>query len=134
MSKEDKFDYEIDNGQFDEWMEKFFLDPHTNLLDAQTFRVDLFENNDEYLVEALFDDNKPEKLIVRVDENRLQIIAEIAKSCTHKYISNPLIRSISFPFSINNRKIDAEYADNILQVHILKGSKTIMFKDIVITT
>jgi spore coat protein M len=133
MSKEEQFEHDEEDGQFDEWMEKFYLDPHTNLLDAHTFRVDIFECSSEYLVEALFDVQKPEKIIINIKDNKLQIAAHISKLDQQNLLGNPLVRLIPFPFPINKRKIDAEFKDNILEIYVYKNEESKLTNDIVIT-
>ncbi|MDQ0220502.1 Hsp20/alpha crystallin family protein [Peribacillus cavernae] len=117
MSNDYHKDSNPETGKFDKFMENYFLDPNTSLLDQLTFRVDLYECDEEYVVEALFDETKPEKIHIKVNNEQL-IIAAFPK------IQNkaPMERTVPFPFSINNKKIIAGFSNDILEIKISKIS------------
>ncbi len=105
----------------EEWMTQFFIDPFTSLLDETTFRIDLFETNDEYIIEAELGENivkedihievKREKLIISIIGNRKNTQVEDENKCS---------RSITLPFSIDNKKVVANLLNGILEVKITK--------------
>ncbi len=53
--KEDK---PLNLDEIEKWLENFFLDPLTSYLDETTFRIDLYETADDYIVEALLPELK----------------------------------------------------------------------------
>ncbi len=48
--KDDDF---IDFDQMEMWLENYFLDPLTSYLDQTQFRIDLYETEKEWIVEAI---------------------------------------------------------------------------------
>ncbi|MGN7942713.1 Hsp20 family protein [Virgibacillus sp. 6R] len=104
----------------EEWMTQFFIDPFTTLLDETTFRVDLFETNDEYIIEAEIGDNiVKEDIHIEVKREKL-IISIIANKNTQIEDENKCSRSITLPFSIENKKVVANLLNGILEVKITK--------------
>lgn len=104
----------------EEWMTQFFIDPFTTLLDETTFRVDLFETNDEYIIEAELGENiVKEDIHIEVKREKL-IISIIDNKNTQVEDENKCSRSITLPFSIENKKVVANLLNGILEVKITK--------------
>ncbi|WP_282034565.1 Hsp20/alpha crystallin family protein [Metabacillus indicus] len=101
----------------EDWMNQFFTDPFSALLDCRSFRVDLFETSEEYIVEAEFADVKPEDIQIKADRETLIITAQTARQTTE---SDQLERSILLPFSLEKKKIEAVFSNDILEVKIFK--------------
>lgn len=118
MSK-DQHDDNVKAGQFDKMMEEYFLDPNTNLLDQYTYRVDIFECDEEYIVEALFDEKKPDQIKIKTDGAQL-VINAFVKTKPDVNKANPIERTVPFPFSINRKKITAAFSKGILEIRISK--------------
>ncbi|RFU68412.1 Hsp20/alpha crystallin family protein [Bacillus sp. V59.32b] len=118
MSKDHRDDNNVKAGQFDKMMEKYFLDPNTNLLDQYTYRVDIFECNEEYIVEALFDEKKPKKIKIKANGKQLVITAYVKTKADSD--EKPTERTVPFPFSISSKKITAVFSNNILEIRISK--------------
>jgi len=119
------------NGHIEDWLKDFFLDPLTTLLDEAEFRIDIFETNNHYIVEALLPPCKKENLKVSVDEDVLTIIV---KSLINRNL-NKKQRTVSFPFSIDTKEIKAVLNGEILEILISKqaisnekGRKNIIVK------
>jgi spore coat protein M len=109
-----------DSLTFEQWMEKFFLDPFTSYLDESEFRIDVYETSEEYIVEALLQEYLPKQLEVEVNHDVLTIkmeAEEIGKTFRKK-------RTIRFPFYIYNHSINAFYDHGILEVKIKKTKNT----------
>ncbi|OIK08889.1 Hsp20 family protein [Bacillus sp. MUM 13] len=115
-----QFDEELENDKFDEWMSRYFLDPVTSYLDMTTFRIDLYESSEEYIVEGLLEVPYMESINVIFKGDT--IIVRVNKGVTDikEQTGNFLERSIGFPYSIDNKKITAEFENRILTITINK--------------
>ncbi|SFC63740.1 Molecular chaperone IbpA, HSP20 family [Bacillus sp. OV322] len=115
-----QFDEELENDKFDEWMSRYFLDPVTSYLDMMTFRIDLYESSEEYIVEGLLEVPYMESINVIFKGDT--IIVRVNKEVTGitEQTGNFLERSICFPYSIDNKKITAELENRILTITINK--------------
>lgn len=105
---------------FDEWVKKFFLDPHTQILDAETFFIDIYESDDEYFIEAALENYKTEDLSVRLQHDALTISVHDKSSSAKQGHPNIIERVIHFPFSLYHHQIRAEYAYSLLTIRIHK--------------
>ncbi|MCK1993803.1 Hsp20/alpha crystallin family protein [Peribacillus muralis] len=110
--------------KFDEWVKKFFLDPETCALDHQLFSIDIYESDDEYMVEAVLENHEVEDIKVCLSDNELSIIVDEAHKplIDNKADTIPTQRNIPFPFSICTRRITAEFSNPILVIRIHKFS------------
>ncbi|MBA4538569.1 Hsp20/alpha crystallin family protein [Bacillus aquiflavi] len=97
---------------FEKWMECFFLDPLTSLLDHSEFRIDLFETGETIIIEALLPHFESHEISVHVEKNEL-----IIKAGSN---SSPKKRTVSFPFLLQNKEITATLNNGILEVSISK--------------
>ncbi|PLT32513.1 Hsp20/alpha crystallin family protein [Bacillus sp. V5-8f] len=113
--KEESDEYD----RFDQFMENYFLDPNTGYLDQLTFRVDIYECNEEYVVEALFDDRQPNRITIQPNNQDLNITALFLTQKSTESLE-PIERTIPFPFIINNKNITASFSNNILEIKISK--------------
>lgn len=77
--------------KFDEWVKSFFLDPETCALDHQLFSIDIYESDDEYMVEAVLEDHDVKDIKVCLSDNELSIIVDD----THKPFLEK--KKISYP-------------------------------------
>jgi HSP20 family molecular chaperone IbpA len=113
----EKKDLDTDwNRLMDDWLKDFFLDPLTSLLDETEFRIDVFETEKEYIVEALLIEIKKEHIRISTEEKLLTIIvlSDNDKKEEEKK------RIISFPTHINEKHIQATFTNGILEVFISK--------------
>lgn len=99
----------------EEWMTQFFVDPFTNLLDEETFRVDLFETSEEFIIEAeLGDKIKKENISVTVNKEVITI-SVLA-------LQNDIVtRNIILPIKIEDKKITTIFNNGILEINISKN-------------
>ncbi|MBM7603106.1 HSP20 family molecular chaperone IbpA [Metabacillus crassostreae] len=100
----------------EEWMTQFFVDPFTNLLDEETFRVDLFETSEEFIIEAeLGDKIKKENISVTVNKEVITI------SILALQQNDEVTRNIILPINIEDKKITAIFNNGILETNISKN-------------
>jgi len=111
----EKDDKPLDIRLVEEWLENFFLDPLTSFLDETIFRIDLFETADEFIVEAmLFQCNKCD-ITVRLEHENIIIGVE-----NKQQQENVKQRIISFPFSVIQHDVKANFESGILEIFISK--------------
>lgn len=110
----------IDFDLVEKWLENYCLDPLTSQDDLTQFRIDLYETDQEWIVEALLNEYNSSEIKVFIEDNKLVITA--VKSSTP---SNELkkVRTIQFPFQVINQKVMAHYINGILEVFISKSEK-----------
>ncbi|MDQ0229924.1 Hsp20/alpha crystallin family protein [Metabacillus malikii] len=105
----------------EEWMEQFFIDPFTTLLDEQTFRIDLFETNDEYIIEAEVGDIPKEDIQIETKAEKVTIYIEQNSTDNDKQLeTGNCKRTIILPYQIDNNKINATLSNGLLEVRISK--------------
>ncbi|OIK13254.1 heat-shock protein Hsp20 [Bacillus sp. MUM 116] len=114
-----KNDHCYDLDQMEKWLENYFLDPLTSYCDMTQFRIDLYETEKDWIVEAVLDDYKAADLSVKVEDMKLIITA-----LKHPSASNVRKeRTIDFPFPIKNQKVCASFENGILEIFISKIEK-----------
>lgn len=64
----------------DEWLKNHFLDPLTSVLDETEFRIDVYETDKEFIVEALLANCQKSSIYLSVNKNVLTIKAMIHDS------------------------------------------------------
>ncbi len=102
----------------EEWMSQFFTDPFTSLLDEQTFRLDLFETGEEFIVEAeLGEAISTEMVNLTVNREHLYITVLDDNQGEHERK-----RTVVLPFSIERKKITASLTNGILEIKISKST------------
>lgn len=119
MSKqedENSFDYKL----MEAWLENYFLDPLTTYEDQMQFRIDLYETDQEWIVEALLDDFEAYEITVAVQSKELSIKAAKHPLLPSSIHPKRIMRCIQFPFAIVNHKITAFFQNGILEVHLSK--------------
>lgn len=110
----------MDINGIEEWMTQFFIDPFTNLLGEQTFRLDLFETGEEFIVEAeLGEDMTTEMINLEVNQDHLDISIYDGEQA-----GNERRRTVVLPFSIEKKKIAATLTNGILEVKISKSTSS----------
>jgi spore coat protein M/HSP20 family protein len=114
-NKKEEFNW---NGQIEEWLKDFFLDPLTTYLDETEFRMDVFETENDFIVEALLPNYIKKNIVVTVNNDYLSILASshLNSETTEKK------RTIYFPFSIDTKEITAFFHHDILEIFVSKHS------------
>lgn len=99
----------------DQWLKEYFLDPNTTYCDFTQFRIDLYETDENWIVEAVLKSRKRSDITVKVENHRMMIAVQKAKE--------KQIRTIDFPFPIINHLVSASFQNGILEVFISKIEK-----------
>jgi HSP20 family molecular chaperone IbpA len=110
----------IDFDLVERWLENYCLDPLTTQDDLTQFRIDLYETDQEWIVEALLNEYNSSEIKVFVEENKLIITADKSSTPTSQ---QKRVRTIQFPFQVINQKVTANYINGILEVLISKSEK-----------
>lgn len=100
--------------EIENWLTKLFLDPLTTQLDEIAFHIDIFETDEEYIIEAILTDFQQNEISVYLNERKIHIYADGLKKTGKKY------RMIEFPFLIVHRKVCASFKRGILEIFIPK--------------
>ena len=111
----EKTDYE----QMEAWLKNYFLDPLTSFADQTQFRIDLFETEKNWIVEATLSDYDSSEIKVFIEKDKLTISAEKHPSGAKR------ARVIDFPFEIIEQKVIAAFSNGILEIFISKTEKEI---------
>ncbi|PLR69864.1 spore coat protein [Bacillus sp. UMB0893] len=107
----------------EEWMNQFFTDPFSALIDYHSFRVDLFETSEDYIVEAEFTDMNPEQ--IRIEINQESLIIKVLATLSENDEKDQLERTILLPFTLEKKVIEAFFSNDILEVKIAKDGSCV---------
>ncbi|NHM31024.1 Hsp20/alpha crystallin family protein [Neobacillus terrae] len=108
-----------DSSKMEKWLETYFLDPLTTYLDHMQFRIDLYETDKKWIVEAVLPDFESSEITVYINENEL-IITATKKDDSHPSKGERLVRKVEFPFQIIEKKVTALFSNGTLEVFISK--------------
>jgi HSP20 family molecular chaperone IbpA len=120
MRKKHPQNQTFDFALVEKWLENYFLDPLTSYYDQTQFQIDLFETDQEWIVEAILNDFKVSNIQVYIEEKKLTISATPPLFYLPHHKRS---RSIEFPFYINEQEITASYTNGILEIFISKTKK-----------
>lgn len=98
---------------WEKWLESFFLDPFTAILDQTQFRVELYDTQTEVIIEALLPQYLSSQIDIYLDVSSVIIKAKSSSNQTKE-------RMITFPFRINSLKVEASFSNGILEIFISK--------------
>ncbi|MDR4947454.1 Hsp20/alpha crystallin family protein [Neobacillus cucumis] len=118
MKKKSPQNQTFDFALVEKWLESYFLDPLTSYYDQTQFQIDLFETDQEWIVEANLSDFKASDIRIYIEYKKLTVSAR-PPSRTHLKRS----RSIEFPFNITEQDISAAFSNGILEIFISKTKK-----------
>ncbi|WP_251550644.1 Hsp20/alpha crystallin family protein [Neobacillus muris] len=109
----------VDAEQMEQFLKNYFLDPLTSLADQQQFRIDIYETEENWIVEAFMDELLSSEITVKIADTQLIINAQ-----KHTY-TNPSSfpqrsRTIDFPFPIINHCVTAAFQNGVLEIFISK--------------
>lgn len=110
----------IDFDLVEKWLENYCLDPLTTQDDLIQFRIDLYETDKEWIVEALLNEYNSSEIKVFIEDNKLVITAVKSSTPSNQHKK---VRTIEFPFEVINQKVSANYINGILEVIISKIEK-----------
>lgn len=101
--------------EIEKWLETFFLDPLTSYMDQTTFRIDLYETDDQIIIEALLLDFHSPDVIVHL--HRDCVVICVAQANIEKLVK----REINLPFSVIDKNVYGHLHNNILEIFISKN-------------
>ncbi len=110
----------IDFDLVEKWLENYCLDPLTTQDDVTQFRIDLYETDKEWIVEALLNEYNSSEIKVFIEDKKLVITADKSSTPSNQ---QKRVRTIQFPFQVINQKVSANYINGILEVLISKTEK-----------
>jgi HSP20 family molecular chaperone IbpA len=110
----------IDFDLVEKWLENYCLDPLTTQDDLTQFRIDLYETDQEWIVEALLNEYNSSEIKVFIEDMKLIITAEKSSTPSNQ---QKRVRTIQFPFQVINQKVTSNYINGILEVLISKSEK-----------
>lgn len=103
----------------EDWMRQFLEDPY--LLDEYQFRVDLFETQNEYIIEAELSGYQPEQIQLKVKDDTFHIkLSNCDEPSTNTVLAE---RVVTLPFELEKKKIEALFRNDILEIYIKKNGK-----------
>ncbi|MEH7226135.1 Hsp20/alpha crystallin family protein [Bacillus sp. JJ1566] len=103
----------------EDWMKQFLEDPY--LLDDYQFRIDLFETQNEYIIEAELSGYRPEQIQLNVKNDTFHIkLTDCDKPPNDTILTE---RIVTLPFELEKKKIEALFRNEILEIYIKKNSK-----------
>ncbi|WML44476.1 Hsp20/alpha crystallin family protein [Neobacillus sp. PS3-40] len=114
----------IDLDQMEKWLENYFLDPLTSHFDQTQFRIDLYETDENWIVEALLSDYTSCDIKVFA-ENKTLIISAVKLPQLSNQDLQKRVRIIKFPFLVIDQKITATFQNGILEIFISKKEKVV---------
>lgn len=88
----------------------FYLDPFTTFLDETEFRVDLYEVDEGYIIEAERKQTPKDRILIHIEDDLCTIVLDQP--------SGRKERNILFPFCLEALSIHAEVEKELIQVYI----------------
>jgi spore coat protein M len=110
----------------EEWMTQFFTDPFTTLLDEHTFRVDLFETSEEFIIEAeLGEKTKKDNIKIAAYKEKIKIsLCPNINQNNDENSTDVISRTIKFPYKVEEKVINATFSNGILEIKIGKHGQS----------
>jgi HSP20 family molecular chaperone IbpA len=108
----------------EEWMTQFFTDPFTSLLDEHTFRVDLFETSEEFIIEAELGETKKKEdiqITTCIEKIKISVQSNVCNQNEEEKNNEEIARTITLPYSIEDKEIFALFSHGILEIKIAKN-------------
>lgn len=115
----------FDSLAIEKWLESFFLDPLTSYLDQYTFRIDIYETEVEYILEAMLTDFNLSSIKVFLDQSQITITIEHEDKITS--------RCVTFPLLVISQKVQASFSNGILEIYISKHETLRKYENRLIT-
>ncbi|WP_286232022.1 Hsp20/alpha crystallin family protein [Neobacillus mesonae] len=107
-----------DFDSMDQWLRDYFLDPKTEHDDHTLFKIDIYETDDHWIVEAVLKDYVSSEIKVRIEDTDLLITAQKHASLTSPFPKKE--RTIQFPFKIIHHCVTAFFQNGILEIFLSK--------------
>lgn len=111
--------HSVDDNRMEQWMKNYFLNPRNTHDDHSQFKIDIYETEQEWIIEALLKDYTSSEITVRTENTQLIITAQKdSYSSTTPFPSK--VRIIDFPFPIVNHHVTAAFQNGVLEIFITK--------------
>lgn len=110
----------IDFELVENWLKNYFLDPLTSQCDLTQFRIDLYETDEDWIVEAVLNDYVSSEITVKTEDNKLVMTAQ---KHAYSFPCPKKVRTIDFPFPIIDHKVCATFNNGVLEITISKTEK-----------
>jgi HSP20 family molecular chaperone IbpA len=120
LNKKEEF-HPFNLDELEKWMEDFYLDPLSSYLDQITFRIDLYDTEAQIIVEALLTGCASKDVTVSLKEDSVIIKAAKIDDTEASRRCQPCMRKVKLPFSVVNKKVSADFANEILEIFINKN-------------
>ncbi|WP_246939589.1 Hsp20/alpha crystallin family protein [Bacillus pinisoli] len=114
MNDETKDDILLEVDGVEEWMAQFVMDPFFDG-NIDGFRMDLFETDSSYIIEAIVPQYSKDNITIKVVKGGLHVI--------FKKLNKNTTRFITLPFSLCRKKIQATINHDRLEICIPKKGK-----------
>lgn len=111
----------------EKWMTQFFTDPFTSLLDEYTFRVDLFETSEDFIIEAELGEMKKKEdvqLTAFMENLKITVHPDLSEHNKEELNNEEITRIVILPYSIEDKEIVATLNNGILEIKISKYSRS----------
>ncbi|ENQ3078141.1 Hsp20/alpha crystallin family protein [Bacillus sp. WLY-B-L8] len=126
MGKKKKKDCLFHVDGFEEWMNQFCSDLYANSPSPNGIHVDLFETEQEYILEADIPNVIEQNILIKKMETGLQINISSNNSALH--------HMIFLPANIIYKKMIAYFENGLLTIHISKTEAALLTERTVLLT
>jgi spore coat protein M len=106
-------EHKREQNELRKWLHLLCSESFACELDEKTFRIDVFETNAHYIIEAELPDCMKEQLTVICEANTL-IIQIYKEKALYKQ------RAVPLPFLLQHKQICAYFSAPVLEIHISK--------------
>ncbi|AKO93643.1 Hsp20/alpha crystallin family protein [Priestia filamentosa] len=115
MKKENAHNESELSDDFNAWVDYVFSHPFLHYVEQNYARIDLFETEQHYIIEAELIGYEREDISLLLEEDALKLSAFHSLSNEQK-----IEQIIDFPFSLQEREIRAVFHKSILEIFIAK--------------
>ncbi|MEH7109393.1 Hsp20/alpha crystallin family protein [Bacillus sp. JJ1764] len=112
----------VDHERMEQWLKKYFLDPLTSYYDQNQFRIDLYETDHDWIVEASLNEFCSSEILVKVEGTQLMITAQKNGYSTPSQFPKR-VRIITLPFLVIHHDVHAAFQNGTLEIFISKLNK-----------
>lgn len=103
----------------EQWLQDYFLDPRTEAEDHSIFKIDIYETEKHWIVEAVLKDYLSSEIKVRIENFILIITAQKHRTSLPAPIYKKE-RKIYFPFQIIDHCVTALFQNGVVEIFISK--------------
>ncbi|WP_174733403.1 Hsp20/alpha crystallin family protein [Mesobacillus harenae] len=103
--------YSLD--EMEKWLEYFFRDPFTAYLDQTQFRIDIFDTESHFILEALLPASSASDIKITIEQSSVKIFGQTKAGKERS-------RTVELPFIVVKKDVTAFFKDAILEIYISK--------------